>query len=52
MLRIAADRVDAARFGRLLDAAASAPDPGSERAHLVEALGLWRGAPRQAYRGR
>jgi DNA-binding SARP family transcriptional activator/Tfp pilus assembly protein PilF len=45
VLRTAADRVDAARFVRLLEAAASAPDAGTERAHLLEALGLWRGTP-------
>jgi DNA-binding SARP family transcriptional activator/tetratricopeptide (TPR) repeat protein len=45
LLQTAADQVDAARFVRLLDAAATATDAGSERANLVEALGLWRGTP-------
>jgi DNA-binding SARP family transcriptional activator/tetratricopeptide (TPR) repeat protein len=45
VLQTATDLVDAARFVRLLDAAATAPDAGAERALLVEALGLWRGTP-------
>jgi DNA-binding SARP family transcriptional activator/tetratricopeptide (TPR) repeat protein len=39
------DQVDALRFVRLLDLAAVAPDRATERDLLVEALGLWRGAP-------
>jgi len=39
------DHVDAARFARLLDAAARAADPEAERALLVEALAIWRGEP-------
>ncbi|MBM7784727.1 AfsR/SARP family transcriptional regulator [Tenggerimyces flavus] len=43
LLDVAADAVDATRFGRLLDRA----DAGAneERALLGEALGLWRGEP-------
>jgi DNA-binding SARP family transcriptional activator/Tfp pilus assembly protein PilF len=39
------DRVDALRFGRLLDEAAAAPDPAGERSLLAGALALWRGTP-------
>jgi DNA-binding SARP family transcriptional activator len=39
------DRVDALRFGRLLDAAAAASDLDTRRDHLDQALGLWRGEP-------
>src|SRR5687767_3313338 len=39
------DRVDALRFGRLLDEAAAAPDPAAERIRLAAALALWRGTP-------
>src|SRR5262249_59734284 len=39
------DRVDALRFGRLLDEAAAAPDPAAERSMLAAALALWRGTP-------
>ena len=35
--------MDAARFERLVDAARSAPDPGSRAELLREALELWRG---------
>ncbi len=45
VLRVAPDRVDASRFGRLLHAAAMASDAMAERALLVEALALWRGVP-------
>jgi DNA-binding SARP family transcriptional activator/tetratricopeptide (TPR) repeat protein len=45
VLAAAPDRVDAVRFTRLLDAADLAADPEAERALLVEALALWRGAP-------
>jgi DNA-binding SARP family transcriptional activator/tetratricopeptide (TPR) repeat protein len=44
-LRVAPDRVDALRFGRLLDAAAVASDAQAERTLLAEALALWRGVP-------
>ena len=44
-LRVGEDRVDALRFGRLLDAAARAADPVTERGYLTEALELWRGNP-------
>ncbi|MEU8402177.1 BTAD domain-containing putative transcriptional regulator [Nonomuraea sp. NPDC048892] len=37
------DRVDALRFGRLLDEAAA--DPAAERSRLAAALALWRGTP-------
>jgi DNA-binding SARP family transcriptional activator/tetratricopeptide (TPR) repeat protein len=40
------DRVDALRFGRLLDeAAAEAADPNAERVRLDAALALWHGTP-------
>jgi DNA-binding SARP family transcriptional activator/tetratricopeptide (TPR) repeat protein len=39
------DQVDALRFVRLLDAAASSTDPEAERALLDDALLLWRGTP-------
>ncbi|MGN9909662.1 BTAD domain-containing putative transcriptional regulator [Phytohabitans sp. LJ34] len=42
---LVADQVDALRFQGLLDAAAAAPDDAGERASLVAALALWRGAP-------
>jgi DNA-binding SARP family transcriptional activator len=44
-LKVDPDQVDALRFGRLLDLAAVAPDPVSERVHLEDALALWRGDP-------
>jgi DNA-binding SARP family transcriptional activator len=44
-LRIAPDRVDAISFVRMLDAAARAGDPATERHRLARALTLWRGAP-------
>jgi DNA-binding SARP family transcriptional activator/tetratricopeptide (TPR) repeat protein len=44
------DQVDAVRFLRLLDAADLAADPDAERALLVEALALWRGAPSEGGR--
>jgi DNA-binding SARP family transcriptional activator len=44
-LLVAPDRVDAIRFVRLLDAAARAGDPGTERCRLAQALALWRGTP-------
>jgi DNA-binding SARP family transcriptional activator len=44
-LQVEPDRVDALRFVRLLDLAATAPDRTTRRDRLVEALGLWRGAP-------
>ena len=47
------DQVDAVRFVRLLDAAAStasAADGSAERELLVEALTLWRGAPFEGIR--
>ena len=37
--------VDAARFAALVDRARGATDPATAEAGLVEALGLWRGAP-------
>ncbi|GLI03338.1 SARP family transcriptional regulator [Phytohabitans aurantiacus] len=45
VLDVEPDRVDAVRFTRLLDAAASATGVEAERALLVEALALWRGEP-------
>ncbi|WP_433515412.1 BTAD domain-containing putative transcriptional regulator [Nonomuraea sp. CA-143628] len=39
------DKVDALRFGHLLDEAAAAPGPVAERSRLAEALALWRGTP-------
>jgi DNA-binding SARP family transcriptional activator/tetratricopeptide (TPR) repeat protein len=45
VLDVAADRVDALRFVRLLDEAATAPDLATQRDRLVAALALWRGAP-------
>ena len=44
-LAVDPDRVDALRFVRLLDEAAAAADPATQRDRLVEALGLWRGTP-------
>jgi DNA-binding SARP family transcriptional activator/Tfp pilus assembly protein PilF len=44
-LQIDPQRVDAIRFERLLDAAAAAGDPATERAGLAQALALWRGDP-------
>jgi DNA-binding SARP family transcriptional activator/tetratricopeptide (TPR) repeat protein len=44
-LQVEPDRVDALRFVRLLDLAATAPDRATRRDRLVEALALWRGAP-------
>jgi DNA-binding SARP family transcriptional activator/tetratricopeptide (TPR) repeat protein len=44
-LRVEPEQVDALRFARLLDAAARAADPASERAGLAAALALWRGTP-------
>ncbi len=45
VLRAEPDQVDALRFARLLDAAASSASRSSEHGLLVEALTLWRGAP-------
>ena len=45
VLRAATDQVDALRFARLLDAAASSACRSTEHGLLVEALTLWRGAP-------
>ncbi|MEO3796759.1 BTAD domain-containing putative transcriptional regulator [Nonomuraea sp. B10E15] len=39
------DRVDALRFGRLLDEAAAARDRVTERSRVAAALDLWRGTP-------
>jgi DNA-binding SARP family transcriptional activator/tetratricopeptide (TPR) repeat protein len=44
-LEVEPDRVDALRFVRLLDLAATAPDRATQRDRLAEALGLWRGTP-------
>ncbi|HEX6870877.1 MAG TPA: BTAD domain-containing putative transcriptional regulator, partial [Micromonosporaceae bacterium] len=44
-LSVPPDSVDALRFVRLLDTAASATDPTGEREALGAALRLWRGAP-------
>jgi DNA-binding SARP family transcriptional activator/tetratricopeptide (TPR) repeat protein len=44
-LRVDPEQVDALRFTRLLDAAARAADPASQRARLAAALALWRGDP-------
>ncbi|MEJ3750857.1 BTAD domain-containing putative transcriptional regulator [Actinomycetes bacterium KLBMP 9797] len=44
-LEVDPDRVDAARFVRMLDIARSAADPAAERAQLARALTLWRGTP-------
>jgi hypothetical protein len=44
-LRVDPEQVDALRFTRLLDAAAQAADPASQRARLAAALALWRGDP-------
>ncbi len=44
-LRAEPDQVDALRFARLLDAAASSASSSAEHGLLVEALTLWRGAP-------
>jgi DNA-binding SARP family transcriptional activator/tetratricopeptide (TPR) repeat protein len=45
-----ADDVDALRFLRALDAAATAPDRSQERAILLDALALWRGTPFEGVR--
>jgi len=45
VLAVEPDRVDALRFGRLLDEAAAAPDPATERSRLAAGLALWRGVP-------
>ncbi|MGQ0626195.1 MAG: BTAD domain-containing putative transcriptional regulator [Sporichthyaceae bacterium] len=45
LLELDADAVDALRFARLLTLAQSLPDPADRSAVLIEALGLWRGAP-------
>jgi DNA-binding SARP family transcriptional activator len=45
LLDIEPEDVDALRFLRLLDAAWSEPDPAAQRAHLEQALALWRGTP-------
>ena len=45
LLRAEPDTVDALRFVRLLDAAASAAGPRAERELIVAALALWRGEP-------
>jgi DNA-binding SARP family transcriptional activator/tetratricopeptide (TPR) repeat protein len=45
VLRAEPDQVDALRFARLLDAAASSTSRSGEYGLLVEALTLWRGAP-------
>ncbi|WP_433380084.1 BTAD domain-containing putative transcriptional regulator [Actinoplanes sp. CA-142083] len=45
LLAVEPDRVDALRFGRLLDEAAAAPDPATERSRLAAGLALWRGVP-------
>jgi DNA-binding SARP family transcriptional activator len=39
------EHIDALRFARLVDAAGRAGNPRTERAHLQEALSLWRGPP-------
>jgi DNA-binding SARP family transcriptional activator/tetratricopeptide (TPR) repeat protein len=44
-LEVEPDQVDALRFDRLLDLAAAAPDPATQRDRLVAALALWRGTP-------
>jgi DNA-binding SARP family transcriptional activator/tetratricopeptide (TPR) repeat protein len=44
-LEVEPDRVDALRFVRLLDLAATAPDRATQRERLVGALALWRGTP-------
>jgi DNA-binding SARP family transcriptional activator/tetratricopeptide (TPR) repeat protein len=49
-LEVEPDQVDAVRFVRLLDLAATAPDPATQRDRLVEALGLWRGTPFEGVR--
>jgi DNA-binding SARP family transcriptional activator/tetratricopeptide (TPR) repeat protein len=50
VLDVEPDRVDALRFVRLLDEAASAPDPATQRDRLVAALALWRGTPLEGVR--
>jgi DNA-binding SARP family transcriptional activator len=45
LLRAEPGQVDALRFARLLDAAASSASSSAEHGLLVEALNLWRGAP-------
>ena len=49
-LEVEPDQVDAVRFVRLLDLAAAAPDPATQRDRLAEALGLWRGTPFEGVR--
>ena len=44
-LLVEREQVDALRFVGLLDAAAQAPDPATERTRLESALRLWRGIP-------
>ncbi|MFJ8580888.1 tetratricopeptide repeat protein [Micromonospora sp. NPDC093277] len=44
-LHVDPQRVDAILFERLLETAAAAGDPATERANLVQALALWRGLP-------
>jgi DNA-binding SARP family transcriptional activator len=39
------ENVDALRFGRLLEAASTAPNSAVEQERLTEALALWRGRP-------
>ncbi|GFJ95099.1 hypothetical protein Prum_087410 [Phytohabitans rumicis] len=46
-LMVEPDNVDARLFVRLVDAAARATEPDTERALLVAALALWRGDPFQ-----
>jgi DNA-binding SARP family transcriptional activator/Flp pilus assembly protein TadD len=45
LLAVDPDHVDALRFGRLLDEAAAAAEPATERSRLAAALSLWRGTP-------
>jgi DNA-binding SARP family transcriptional activator len=45
VLDVESDRVDALRFVRLLDEAATQPDAATTRERLVAALALWRGPP-------
>jgi DNA-binding SARP family transcriptional activator/Flp pilus assembly protein TadD len=45
LLAVDPDQVDALRFGRLLDEAAAAAEPATERSRLAAALSLWRGTP-------
>jgi DNA-binding SARP family transcriptional activator len=44
-LEVDPDRVDAARFVRMLDTARLAGDTAAEREYLAQALALWRGTP-------